>query len=108
MSSSEFEQQIPLQTGYTTQDIIGALDEAIDTLQRGSWTSSLPILREIRRAHVEILADEAEAIPTCDICGDPEDQRIGPFENDWNGETGNHKSCEEEEARRARIYNVHS
>jgi hypothetical protein len=31
--------------------------------------------------------------PTCDICGEPEDHEDGR-ENDWNGETGNHLSCE--------------
>jgi hypothetical protein len=32
--------------------------------------------------------DEVE--PTCDLCGEPD----GPGEPDWNGETGNHLSCE--------------
>lgn len=35
-----------------------------------------------------------EIEPTCDICGEPEDHEIGLIEYDWNGETGNHLSCE--------------
>lgn len=31
-----------------------------------------------------------EVTPRCDICGQPD----GPGEPDWNGETGNHRSCE--------------
>jgi hypothetical protein len=34
-----------------------------------------------------------EAVPTCDICGEQD----GPGEPDWNGETGNHRSCEDRE-----------
>jgi hypothetical protein len=32
--------------------------------------------------------------PRCDICGEPEDHEPGMIEYDWNGETGNHQSCE--------------
>jgi hypothetical protein len=32
--------------------------------------------------------------PACDLCGKPEDHRPGWYEYDWNGETGNHLSCE--------------
>ena len=32
--------------------------------------------------------------PTCDLCGEPEDHEPGMIEYDWNGETGNHQSCE--------------
>jgi hypothetical protein len=35
------------------------------------------------------------ATPTCDICGKPEDHWPAAGEYDWNGETGNHRSCEE-------------
>lgn len=34
-----------------------------------------------------------EVIPKCDICGEPD----GPGKSDWNGETGNHVSCEADE-----------
>ena len=37
----------------------------------------------------------ADPVPTCDICGRPEDQ--DPYNGrqyDWNGETGNHLTCE--------------
>jgi hypothetical protein len=33
---------------------------------------------------------EPEVTPTCDYCGQPD----GPGVPDWNGETGNHASCE--------------
>lgn len=37
--------------------------------------------------------------PTCDICGKPENQEMdGGAENDWNGDTGCHLSCEQQEA----------
>lgn len=32
--------------------------------------------------------------PKCDICGEPDSYEDGGF-SDWNGETGNHQSCEE-------------
>ena len=39
--------------------------------------------------------DLEEVTPTCDICGEPEDQDpTNGGEYDWNGETGNHQSCE--------------
>ena len=37
--------------------------------------------------------DEAANPPTCDICGEPQGEDDG--ESDWNGETGNHLTCEE-------------
>ena len=38
----------------------------------------------------------AEVEPTCDICGrHMEDSRAGFADADWNGETGNHETCEE-------------
>jgi hypothetical protein len=55
-----------------------------------------------------------ERPPTCDICGDPDEYVLGGTnEADWNGETGNHASCEQgipfrakvsAEAARARIF----
>jgi len=39
--------------------------------------------------------DDEEVTPTCDICGEPEDQEpTNGREYDWNGETGSHQSCE--------------
>lgn len=35
-----------------------------------------------------------EVQPRCDICDEPEDNENGFVVNDWNGETGNHLSCE--------------
>lgn len=40
----------------------------------------------------------ADDTPKCDLCGAPEDDEPGGF-NDWNGDTGNHRSCEEAQAR---------
>ena len=37
-----------------------------------------------------VWTDGSDPVPTCDICGQPD----GPGEPDWNGETGNHASCE--------------
>jgi hypothetical protein len=37
-----------------------------------------------------------EVTPRCDICDQPEDHTPGFIENNWNGETGNHISCEVE------------
>ena len=34
--------------------------------------------------------DDEAPTPKCDICGEPD----GPGTPDWNGETGNHASCE--------------
>lgn len=34
---------------------------------------------------------------TCDICGKPEDHTVGLIEYNWNGDTGNHLSCEASE-----------
>lgn len=41
-----------------------------------------------------------EVEPRCDLCGEPEDHEIGFFGYDWNGETGNHLSCEQKEVSR--------
>lgn len=41
--------------------------------------------------HDYFVPDEGGAIPTCDLCHKPQ-LRVG---DDWNGETGNHRSCEE-------------
>ncbi len=38
--------------------------------------------------------DEEEVVPTCDICGDTDHEG----EADWNGETGNHITCEQWES----------
>jgi len=32
--------------------------------------------------------------PKCDICTEPMDDAMDGSENDWNGDTGNHLSCE--------------
>ncbi len=48
-----------------------------------------------RRGGGHMYPSMAEATPTCDICGQPEDQDpTNGREYDWNGETGNHASCE--------------
>lgn len=39
-----------------------------------------------------LAANEPEVTPTCDICG--EEWEDGGEGEDWNGETGNHHSCE--------------
>lgn len=44
-------------------------------------------------AEDEIAALRAEDWPFCDICDEPMDGSWG-IENDWNGDTGNHLSCE--------------
>ena len=41
--------------------------------------------------------DPPDPVPTCDICEEPQSMEWGE-ENDWNGETGNHETCEEREA----------
>lgn len=38
-----------------------------------------------------------ESEPRCDLCGCTEDHEPGLIEYDWNGETGNHLSCERED-----------
>ena len=32
--------------------------------------------------------------PTCDICDEPMSESLDGVETDWNGETGNHITCE--------------
>jgi hypothetical protein len=39
---------------------------------------------------------KAEDWPFCDLCDEPQDDSDGVL-NDWNGETGNHLSCEKQE-----------
>jgi hypothetical protein len=43
--------------------------------------------------------EEEEVIPTCDICSQTQHGCFDVTGRDWNGETGNHISCEEWEAR---------
>lgn len=38
----------------------------------------------------EVFINDEGIMPSCDYCGRPQ-LSVG---NDWNGETGNHKSCE--------------
>lgn len=48
-------------------------------------------------ALVELLEWNDKSIPTCDIChtdADCGEDCCYTCANDWNGETGNHKSCE--------------
>lgn len=42
----------------------------------------------------EVFVTDDGIIPTCDLCDGP--QRVEG--DDWNGETGNHRSCEEVQA----------
>lgn len=54
----------------------------------------------LRASNLTALADwdqhaakpDHEANPTCDHCGEPWEE--GGEGEDWNGETGNHRSCE--------------
>lgn len=56
---------------------VGMLDP-LESLRKAGWTITPP-----------------EAPPTCDLCGQPEDQDpTNGREYDWNGDTGNHQSCE--------------
>lgn len=46
------------------------------------------------------MLDTVEPEPHCDICGrhmddSPAREIFGFVDNDWNGETGNHETCEE-------------
>lgn len=41
--------------------------------------------------HHDVFVNDDGIIPTCDICGGP--QRTEG--DDWNGDTGNHISCEQ-------------
>jgi hypothetical protein len=41
-------------------------------------------------AELNVFVTDDDVVPTCDICGGP--QRVT---DDWNGDTGNHRSCEE-------------
>lgn len=48
------------------------------------------------------MIDEDDIEPTCDICGEPQDCGRDLCEmhaDDWNGDTGNHLSCEQREQR---------
>jgi hypothetical protein len=44
--------------------------------------------------------NDDEVVPTCDICG--EQWEDGGEGEDWNGETGNHLSCEQDSPELAR------
>lgn len=37
--------------------------------------------------------DPPEDVPTCDVCGEPQHDRWDG--EDWNGDTGCHRSCED-------------
>lgn len=84
----------------------GALDE---TAEHGQYNCYMPATEQEAREAWEraqawlqpAIAEYRQSLglefpPTCDICGLPEDQDpTNGRENDWNGETGNHLSCEE-------------
>lgn len=45
-----------------------------------------------------IVSTAADPEPTCDVCGrHMEDSPAGFADADWNGETGNHETCERSE-----------
>lgn len=47
--------------------------------------------RDCGQAHTE----PGGCVPTCDLCGEPQEWgRMFGYEPDWNGETGNHITCE--------------
>ena len=60
---------------------------------------SKPTRRELAASlltDIEIDGILADAPPICDLCGEFEDQDpTNGREYDWNGETGNHATCEE-------------
>lgn len=60
----------------------------------------LIIYTGLSRANGNIIYFEPD--PTCDICGEPMECERGEdctvHAGDWNGETGNHRSCEERES----------
>lgn len=45
---------------------------------------------------------DCEVTPRCDLCGEPDLQQANGewLAPDWNGETGNHLTCEAEAARK--------
>jgi hypothetical protein len=49
------------------------------------------LIERDERCHHEVFVNEEGIVPTCDLCGGP--QRVEG--DDWNGETGNHHSCEQ-------------
>lgn len=65
-----------------------AADIVIDVEMFAKEATDLDILSQLNA----VLGIEVE--PRCDICGEPEDHDVGMIPNDWNGETGNHLSCE--------------
>lgn len=42
-----------------------------------------------------VTSDPFAAVPTCDICNEPESVRADHWGDDWNGDTGCHRSCED-------------
>lgn len=54
------------------------------TLRRANGTIFTPT------CHHEVFVTDDDIVPTCDICERPQYTEG----DDWNGETGNHHSCE--------------
>jgi len=71
-------------------DVLDALDEAFDL------GDILAGLQEARDKAILYGGPSIEVVPRCDICNRREDHEDGG-ENDWNGETGNHISCEQKQ-----------
>lgn len=63
-------------------------DDIVSRLMEHATADSVLVLNQL------LLGVSYEKQPTCDICGH---HQFGPGEDptNWNGETGNHETCEE-------------
>lgn len=67
----------------------------IATLYRGHNLS------DADEAALEAARQDEDYVPRCDYCGRRFDDSPSPFADaDWNGETGNHETCEQMELSR--------
>lgn len=73
-------------------------------LATGLYAGSSPAAVFEAGRRLAAIRDAAEDDPRCDICGRRmEDSPAGFADADWNGETGNHETCELGDAKRSGI-----
>ena len=81
------------------------MGDAVDGDKIGDWKITENSIIEGDALRAELVAigndgsffDDPFGVPICDICDEPEDQDpTNGRENNWNGETGCHLSCEEQ------------
>jgi hypothetical protein len=73
---------------YNGKPDFGASDALMDMTADDEYVEDVYGNKHLAK---DVFITDEGIVPVCDICGDPQLSNS----DDWNGETGNHLSCEE-------------